>query len=52
MVLFVTLPVLLEGPQWIGVHQIGLKTFQPIVEKLLNIEQKIHWIYLNQNKKL
>jgi hypothetical protein len=50
MVLFVALLVLLEDPQWVGVHQIGFKMFQPTMEKLLNIEQKIHWIHLNQNK--
>jgi len=48
MVPLVTLSVLLEGPQWVGVHQIGFKMFQPIVEKLLNIEQKNHWIHLNK----
>jgi hypothetical protein len=28
--------VLLEGPQWVWVHQAGFIMFQPMVEKLLN----------------
>jgi hypothetical protein len=32
---------------WARVHQIGFIMFQPTMEKLLNIEKKIHW---NKNK--
>jgi hypothetical protein len=32
----------LESPWWIGVHQLGFIMFGPMVEELLNIEQKFY----------
>jgi hypothetical protein len=34
---------MLESLQWVGVDQVGFIMFQPMVEKLLNIEQFFHW---------
>jgi hypothetical protein len=42
--------VLLESPQWVGVHWVGFIMFQPTMEKLLNIEQIFSLqIHLSQN---
>jgi len=44
---FVTLFITLESLRWVGVHRVGFIIFQPIVEKLLNIEQFVfHWKFL------
>jgi hypothetical protein len=31
--------LVLESPRWVGVHWVGFMMFQPMVEKLLSIEQ-------------
>jgi hypothetical protein len=50
---FVTLFITLESLGWVGLHQVGFIIFQPIMEKLLNIEQFFSLkIYLNKNSKL
>jgi len=36
-----TLFVLLESPQWVGMHQVGFRMFWPAVKNLLNYEKKI-----------
>jgi hypothetical protein len=35
--------VMLESPQWVGLHEGDFEMFRPMMEELLNIEKKIHW---------
>jgi len=38
--LLATLLVLLQSLSWVGVQKVGFIMFQPLMEKLLNIEKK------------
>jgi len=35
--------MLSESALWLEMHQVGLVMFRPTEEKLLNIQQIIHW---------
>jgi hypothetical protein len=42
MAILVAILVMLESPQWIVVYWVGFMMFQPMMQKLLNIEQFSH----------
>jgi hypothetical protein len=35
--------VMLESPQWVGLHEGDFEMFRPMMQELLNIEKNCHW---------
>jgi hypothetical protein len=42
--------ILLENPWWVGMDGVGFIMFWHPMEKLWNIEQIFHWIYIFKSK--